>query len=114
MYKRQVVDTVTDLAGNELEDDVETASDGMPAILTVTVTGTAMPGSRPVTDETVTVTIESDERLGSRPNVEVNQVFDDYCLESAGDDAAATEPCKDRTGANKASGTGRPTGTANE
>ena len=110
----EVVDTVTDLAGNELDDDVETASDGMPAILTVTVTGTAMPGSRPVTDETVTVTIESDERLGSRPNVEVNQVYEDYCLVSSGDDAADTDPCKTSTGANKASGTGRPTGTANE
>ena len=107
----EVVGAVTDLAGNELEDDEIEADDGMPAILTVTVTGTAMPGSRPVTDETVTVTISSDERLASRPSVEVNQVFDDYCLASTD---VADDPCEDNNNANKASGTGRPTGTANE
>jgi len=93
----ELVGAVTDLAGNELDDDDVTASDGIPAALTVTVAGVTS-GDQPATDDTVTITITSDERLQTRPNVEINQIHDDE-LATGGTDVA---------------GDGAPTGTTNE
>ena len=71
-------ESVTDAAGNAIgEEDAITAKDGIPAKLTVTVTGSGG-GARPVTDEAVAIMIESDERLAGNPRVTLRQVGDNY------------------------------------
>ena len=75
-------ESLTDKAGNLIGDlDEITANDGIPAKLTVTVTGTAE-GSRPITDKEITIMIESDERLQGNPSVVINKVGADYLLSS--------------------------------
>ena len=62
-------ESLTDQAGNLIGDEDEiTANDGIPAKLTVSVTGSAA-GDRPITDEDLTIMIDSDERLAGNPNV---------------------------------------------
>ena len=91
-------ESLTDKAGNLIGADEEiTSNDGIPAKLTVSVTGTGE-GDRVVTDEDLTITIGSDERLAGNPTVTISSVGDDYVLNS--DDSA--------------SGTASPTGNVNE
>lgn len=67
-------ESLADRAGNLIGDEDEiTANDGIPAKLTVTVTGTAE-GSRPITDEEITIMISSDERLAGNPTVTIAKV----------------------------------------
>ncbi len=67
-------ESLTDRAGNLIGDEDEiTANDGIPAKLTVTVTGTAE-GSRPITNEDITIMISSDERLAGNPTVTISKV----------------------------------------
>ena len=72
----QVVGEVSDSAGNVVDEaNIAAADDGISAKLVVTVTGTAMnEDGRPVTDETVTVTVTSDETLSSRPKLNIHEV----------------------------------------
>ena len=73
-------ESLTDKAGNLIGEDEEvTANDGIPAKLTVTVTGTGE-GDRVVTDEDITITISSDERLAGNPTVVISKVGDDHVL----------------------------------
>ena len=96
-------ESVSDRAGNLIaatsdgDDQAEEAEDGIPAGLTVTITGTGA-GDRPVTDGSITVSISSDERLLQRPSVEISEVVDDYGL----------------TNVAGASGMANPTGNTNE
>ena len=61
-------ESLTDKAGNLIGVDEEiTSNDGIPAKLTVTVTGSGE-GDRVVTDEDLTITIGSDERLAGNPD----------------------------------------------
>ena len=81
-----VAGSLSDRAGNAIEqeddaDQEEEADDGIPAGLTVTIEGTGA-GDRPVTNGAITVTVSSDERLRSRPTVEIKMVGDDYVLGS--------------------------------
>ena len=84
-------EAVADRAGNLVgADQEEEAEDGIPAGLTVTITGTAE-GTRVVTKGEVTITITSDERLKGRPDVAIQLVGDDYALGSdEGNSAAPT------------------------
>ena len=67
-------ESLTDRAGNLIGDEDEiTANDGIPAKLTVTVSGTAE-GSRPITDEGISIMISSDERLAGNPTVTISKV----------------------------------------
>ena len=67
-------ESLTDRAGNPIGDEDEiTANDGIPAKLSVTVTGTAE-GDRPITDGEITIMIESDERLAGNPMVTITKV----------------------------------------
>ena len=89
-------ESLADKAGNLIGDlDEIVANDGIPAKLTVTVTGTAE-GDRPITDEDITVMITSDERLQGNPSVTISKVGSDYVL--ASEDSVQASP----------------TGTANE
>ncbi len=91
-------ESLTDRAGNLIGDEDEiTANDGIPAKLSVTVTGTAE-GDRPITDGEITIMIESDERLAGNPMVTITKVVFDYVLYG---DANAT-------------GTASPTGAVNQ
>ncbi len=75
-------EALTDKAGNLIGDlDEITVNDGIPANLSVTVTGTGE-GSRPITDGDVTVMITSDERLQGNPTVTISKVTGDYLLAS--------------------------------
>ena len=90
-------EAVSDRAGNLIGEDAEVEStDGVPAGISVTVTGTAS-GDRPVTDSTIMITISSDERLSGRPMVQIRKVGDNYALDS-----------------NDQGGTADPTGNNNE
>ena len=83
-------ESLTDRAGNLIGDlDEITANDGIPTKLTVTVTGTGE-GTRPVTDEDITIMISSDERLQGNPSVVISKVGSDYLL--ASDPSAQASP----------------------
>jgi hypothetical protein len=71
-----LVDDIADEAGNTTDDGDVDSTDGIAATLTVTVTGEAT-GDRPVTDETITVAITSDEPLTGAPVVTIHLVGDD-------------------------------------
>lgn len=89
-------ESLSDRAGNLIGDEDEiTANDGIPAKLTVTVTGTAE-GDRPITNEDITIMISSDERLAGNPTVTITKVFTGYLLQT------------------DTSGTASPTGAVNE
>ena len=98
----EIVGDISDEAGNQLsagDDDTEvTASDGIPAALEIVVEGSAE--DRAATDETITVTIRSDEKLGTRPRVQIHQVF--------------TNSMVDDDDGNNLSDDGSPTGNDNE
>ena len=96
--------SVTDKAGNALvAAATQMAKDGLPAVLTVTTTGT---GDRPVAKDTVTITIVSDERLTGAPSVVINKVLADYELKDSvvGSESVVV----------KQSGSAAPTGTLNQ
>ena len=83
-------ESLTDKAGNLIGADEEvTANDGIPAKLTVSVSGTGE-GDRVVTDEDITITIASDERLAGNPTVIISKVGDDQVLDS--DPVATASP----------------------
>jgi len=82
----EVVSSIRDEAGNAMTAGEIEADDGIPATLTVTVVGTA--GSRPATDETITITVRSDEAMTTTPAVDVRAVEDDWML--TGSDKAGT------------------------
>ena len=63
-----LVGAVQDEAGNDEDEDDVNADDGLPATLSVAVTGTGGT-SRPVTDEEITITVTSDETLTGSPQV---------------------------------------------
>ena len=70
---------VLDAAGNDMDaDDGITAYDSIAAELTITVTGTA--SSRAVSDENMTVAVQSDENLLGSPTVFVFRIEDDFTL----------------------------------
>ena len=73
---------VLDAAGNDMDaDDDVIADDGIAAELTITVTGTA--ASRAVSDEDMTVAVQSNEDLLGSPTVYVFPIEDDFALEGA-------------------------------
>ena len=73
-------EAVGDRAGNLIGEDAEVEStDGVPAGISVTVVGTAS-GDRPVTNETITITVSSDEKLSGRPMVQIRKVGNNYAL----------------------------------
>ena len=83
-------ESLTDKAGNLIGADEEvTSNDGIPAKLTVSVSGTGE-GDRVVTDEDITITIASDERLAGNPTVIISKVGDDQVL--ASDPVATASP----------------------
>ncbi len=89
-------ESLTDKAGNLIGKDEEvTSNDGIPAKLTVSVSGSGE-GDRVVTDEDITITIGSDERLAGNPTVVIGKV--------GGDQVLASDPIA----------TASPTGNANE
>ena len=86
---------VSDSAGNPtIEDKAVDADDGIPAGLSVTVEGTTM-GDRPITDETITITVSSDERLSGRPLVTIRSVGEDYKLDDPVHDRELTSTGND-------------------
>ena len=82
----EVVSSIKDEAGNAMTAGEVEADDGLPANLTVTVVGTA--GSRPATNETITITVQSDEAMTTTPAVEAKAVEDDWTI--TGGDLAGT------------------------
>ncbi len=71
---------VSDRAGNLVDASPVTAEDSIPAKLTVTLTGTSVGDTRPLTRRTIIATVNSDESLSSPPIVTINRVGDDYSL----------------------------------
>ena len=71
-----LVGEVRDQAGNGEDEDTVEADDGIPAALTVTVTGTA--ASRPVTDDEITISVQADEALTGNPVVHVRRIGTDF------------------------------------
>ena len=69
-----LVANIADEAGNTSDDDGVDSEDGIPATLTVTVSGVA--ASRPITDEEITITVTSDEALVGAPSVTIYRVED--------------------------------------
>jgi hypothetical protein len=63
-----LISEVSDEAGNDEDDATVEADDGIPAALTVTVTGTAN-GARAVTPKEITVRVEADESLTGSPTI---------------------------------------------
>jgi hypothetical protein len=89
-------DGVTDEAGNVNDDeevDDSDISDGIPATLAVTVTGTA--ASRPATDDEITIVVTSDEALTGTPDVFAFKIGDDS--ETTGSNEALNEATKTGT-----------------
>jgi hypothetical protein len=82
----ELVDNIYDLAGNKEDEGEVTATDGIPPGLTVTITGLA--DSRTATDETITITIVSDEALTGAPSVTVQRIEDDDT--ASGDEEVST------------------------
>ncbi len=83
-------ESLTDKAGNLIGADEEiTSNDGIPAKLSVSVSGTGA-GDRVVTDEDLTITISSDERLAGNPTVVISKVGSDQIL--ASDPSATASP----------------------
>ena len=70
-----LVAEISDAAGNVSDDDEVDSDDGIPSSLIITVTGVA--ASQPITDETITIGIMSDEPLSGAPTVTINRVEDD-------------------------------------
>jgi hypothetical protein len=68
-----VVGSIKDKAGNAMTTGSVDVDDGIPATLEVKVTGTH--ASQPVTDETITIEVKSDEALTSTPDVVVKKVL---------------------------------------
>ena len=84
---------ISDEAGNINDEDEVDADDGIPATLSVAVTGTA--ASRPLTNEEITIVVTSDEALTGTPNVFAFRIEDDS--ETAGANEAANETTKTGT-----------------
>ncbi len=88
----KLVGEVKDTAGNpQTMGTVENALDGIAPTLTVTLTGTG--GSRPVTDETITITIVADEDVSlNNQSVTVNRIVDETATGGAAFIGSASTP----------------------
>ena len=72
---------VADLAGNTADGDSVDAGDGIPPGLSVTVEGVTAQGT--ITDDTITITVASDEALTGAPTVWVQLIEDGDTLSGA-------------------------------
>ena len=92
--KVQLVGEIKDVAGNRLTTDtVDPATDKIDPTLTVTVTGTGADEARPVTKDKVTISVVTDEDVGT-PAVSIWQVGGGVVTTTAGDliGAGASDP----------------------